>query len=271
LKSTALDDPAPGASNAVFAQRLADCARHSEATARELAAFGVTLSHDLRAPLRSIEGFSRLLLQPPHFEQLDETGQDYLQRIHRASLHLSQMMDEMLQLVRLAQGGTKSETVDLTSMAHDILAGLKLTAPTRLTDIVVDPDMLLTGDSKLLRVVLENLLDNAWKFSSKGEVVRISLGCVSDEGVSAICVRDHGVGFEQRYADRLFRAFSRLHNDPQFEGLGIGLAKAQRAIHAQGGRIWARAQAGAGAAFYFTLPGLTATPVGATDRHHGKE
>ena len=156
-------------------------------------------------------------------------------------------------------------------MAHDILASLKLTAPARLTEIVVDPDLVLTGDPQLLRLVMENLLNNAWKFSRKSDVVRISLGRVSDAGVSAICVRDHGVGFEQRYADRLFRAFSRLHNDPQFEGLGVGLAKVQRAIHAQGGRIWARAQAGAGAAFYFTLPGLTPTPVGATDRHHGEE
>jgi len=270
LQSTAPDDTAPGASNASFEKRLAECALQNEATARELAALGATLSHDLRAPLRSIEGFSRLLLEPPHFEQLDETGQDYLQRIHRASLHLSRMMEEMLQLVRLAQGGTKSETVDLTSMAHDILESLKQSAPSRLTEFVVDPDMVLTGDSRLLRLVLENLLGNAWKFSGKNEVVRIFLGCVSDEGVSAICVRDHGVGFEQRYADRLFRAFSRLHSDPQFEGLGIGLAKAQRAIHAQGGRIWTRAQAGAGAVFYFTLPGLTATPVGATDRHHGE-
>jgi light-regulated signal transduction histidine kinase (bacteriophytochrome) len=271
LKSTAPDEPAPGASNAVLEQRLVDCALQGEATARELAAFGVTLSHDLRAPLRSIEGFSRLLLQPPHFEQLDDIGQDYLQRIHRASLQLSQMMDEMLQLIRLAQSGIKSETVDLTGMAHDILANLKLTAPARLTEIVVDPNIVLTGDSRLLRLVLENLLGNAWKFSGKSEVVRIFLGRVSDAGVSAICVRDLGVGFEQRYADRLFRAFSRLHNDPQFEGLGVGLAKVQRAIHAQGGRIWARAQAGAGAAFYFTLPGLTPTPVGATDRHHGEK
>jgi light-regulated signal transduction histidine kinase (bacteriophytochrome) len=271
LKSTAPDEPASSALTAVFEQRLADCALQSEATARELVAFGASLSHDLRAPLRSIEGFSRLLLQPPHLDQLDETGQDYLKRIHRASLHLSQMMDEMLQLVRLAQTGVKSETVNLTGMAHDILEGLKQAAPPRSTEIVVDPEMVLTGDSRLLRLVLENLLGNAWKFSGKNEVVRIFLGRVSDEGVSAICVRDHGVGFEQRYADRLFRAFSRLHTDPQFAGLGTGLAKAQRAIHAQGGRIWARAQADAGAAFYFTLPGLPPAPGGASDRHHGEK
>jgi signal transduction histidine kinase len=271
LISTAPDDSAPGASNAASKQRLTDCALQSEATARELAALGATLSHDLRAPLRNIEGFSRLLLQPPYFEQLDDTGQDYLQRIHRASLRLSQMMAEMLQLVRLAQGGAKSEAVDLTHMAHDILAGLRLAAPSRLTEIVVEPDMVVTGDSRLLRLVLEILLGNAWKFSGKNEVARICLGRVSDEGVTAICVRDQGVGFEQRHADRLFRAFSRLHNDAQFEGLGMGLAKAQRAIHAHGGRIWAHAQAGAGAAFYFTLPGLANTPAGATDRDHGDE
>jgi signal transduction histidine kinase len=261
LKSTAPDDPAPCAPEAASKQLLADLALHSEATARELVALGVTLSHDLRAPLRSIEGFSRLLLDPPYVDQLDETGQDYLQRIHKASLRLSNMLEEMLQLVRLAQGGVKSEPVDLTRMARDILADLRRATPTQQVELVIEPDMVVTADSRLLRLVLENLLGNAWKFSRKNKLIRIFLGQVADGGVSAICVRDEGVGFDQGHADRLFRAFSRLHSEAEFEGQGLGLAKAQRAIHAHGGRIWARAQPGAGAAFYFTLPGLVTAPV----------
>ena len=229
-----------------------------EALAHELEAFGATLSHDLRAPLRSIEGFSRLLLQPPFTEQLDMTGQDYVQRVHRASLRLGQMMEDLLQLVRLARDGVKPEPVDLSAMAQAILAGLQAAAPHRRAAIAVEPDIAASGDARLLRLVLENLLGNAWKFTSKNEVANIFFGRADDEGVAAICVRDNGAGFEQKYADKLFRAFQRLHSEAEFEGSGIGLAKAQRAIHAHGGRIWAHGQRGAGAAFYFTLPGQAA-------------
>ena len=259
MTNTAPDEQAPHAFNAELEQRVIDGARQLEATARELDAFGASLSHDLRAPLRSIEGFSRLLLQPPHSEQLDPTGQDYLQRIHRASLRLAQMMDELLQLVRLARTGVKSEHVDLSRMAQDILAGLQAAAPARRAETAVEPDIAVKGDSRLLRLALENLLGNAWKFTSRNEVANIFFGRTADDGVPAICVRDNGAGFEQKYADKLFHAFQRLHGEAEFEGNGIGLAKTQRVMHAHGGRIWARAQRGAGATFFFTLPGLAAT------------
>jgi light-regulated signal transduction histidine kinase (bacteriophytochrome) len=254
LTNTARDEPL----NAELEQRLIDSTLQLEATARELDAFGATLSHDLRAPLRSIEGFSRLLLQPPYIEQLDPTGREHLQRIHRASLRLAQMMDELLQLVRLARSGVNSERVDLSRMARDILAGLQAAAPARRAETVVEPDIAVTGDSRLLRLALENLLGNAWKFTCKNEVTNIFFGRAADGGVPAICVRDNGAGFEQKYADKLFRAFQRLHSEAEFDGAGIGLAKAQRVMHAHGGRIWARAERGAGAAFYFTLPGMAA-------------
>jgi signal transduction histidine kinase len=258
LSSTAQDAQALLAANAKLEQRIVEYALQLEVAARELEAFGASLSHDLRAPLRSIEGFSRLLLLPPHTEQLDASGRDYVQRIHRASLRLAVMMDEMLQLVRLVRDGVKSERVDLSAMAQDILTGLQAAAPTRRAEVVVEPGIAVPGDPRLLRIVLESLLGNAWKFTGGVEVATIFFGRAVDDSMAAICVRDNGAGFEQKYADRLFRAFQRLHSETEFEGTGTGLAKAQRAIHAHGGRIWARAQRGAGAAFYFTLPGMAA-------------
>ncbi len=252
------DGQAPHALDAELEQCIIDSTRQLEATTRELEAFGSSLSHDLRAPLRSIEGFSWLLLQPPYTEQLDSTGQDYLQRVHRASLRLAQMIEELLQLVRLARNGVKFERVDLSGMAQEILAGLQAAAPARRAEIAVQADIAVTGDARLLRLVLENLLGNAWKFTGRNDLANIFFGRAADGGVAAICVRDNGAGFEQKYAGRLFRAFQRLHGETEFEGAGIGLAKAQRAIHAHGGRIWARGQRGAGAAFYFTLPGMAA-------------
>ena len=256
MTTTAEDKQTLQALNAELQRRVSDCALQLEATARELEAFGSTLSHDLRAPLRSIEGFSRLLLQPPHSEQLDATGRDYLERVHRASLKLGQMMEDMLELVRLARGGVKSEQVDLSQMARQILDALQAAAPERKAKITIEPGITLTGDARLLRIVLENLLGNAWKFTRRKASANIFFGRAIDEATQAICVRDDGVGFEQKYADRLFRAFQRLHSEADFEGGGTGLAKAQRAIHALGGRIWVRGERDVGASFYFTLPGL---------------
>jgi signal transduction histidine kinase len=261
LTSTSQNEQALHVLNAELRQRVLDSALQLEATASELEGFGSTLSHDLRAPLRSIEGFSRLLLDPPYTEQLDATGQDYLQRIHRASLRLAQMMEELLQLVRLTRGGIKSERVDLSCMAQEILTGLQAEAPARRAETAVEPDIVVTGDAQLLRLALDHLIGNAWKFTSKKDAANIFFGRATDDGVPAICVRDNGAGFEQKYADKLFHAFQRLHSGSEFEGSGIGLAKVQRVIHAHGGRVWARAQRGAGANFYFTLPGMTA-PAG---------
>ncbi len=259
MTSTAANAQPARTFDAELERRVIDCTLQLEATARELDAFGASLSHDLRAPLRSIEGFSRLLLQPPYTQQIDPSGLDYLQRIHRASLRLGEMMEEMLQLVRLARGGVKSERVDLSRMGRDILTALQAADPARRVNIAIDPDVAVTGDARLLRLALESLLGNAWKFTRHNEIANISFGRAVDDGVAAICVRDDGAGFEQKYADRLFRAFQRLHSESEFEGSGTGLAKAQRVIHAHGGRIWARAQRGAGAAFYFTLPGMAAS------------
>jgi len=258
LTSSAKDEPSPSGSDADLAQRLVERTLQLAASTRELTEFAATLSHDVRAPLRSIEGFSRILLQPPYIDQIDETGLDYLQRIHQAGLRLMQMTQEMLQLVQIGQGGVQSEQVDLSAMAQQILADLQAGAPTRRADLLVEPGLSVTGDSRLLRLLLENLLGNAWKFTKKNELPRVFMGRATDEGVPAICVRDNGVGFDQQYAGKLFRLFQRLHADAEFEGIGVGLAKAQRAVHAHGGRIWARAKPDIGATFIFTLPGLAA-------------
>jgi len=268
LTSTSQDEQALHALNAELRQRAHDSALQLEATASELEGFGSSLSHDLRAPLRSIEGFSRLLLEPPYTEQLDATGQDYLQRIHRASLRLAQMMEEVLQLVRLARNGVKSERVDLSQMAEEILAGLQAGAPARRAETAVEPDIVVAGDAQLLRLALEHLLGNAWKFTGKQDAARIFFGRETQDGVPAICVRDNGAGFEQKYADKLFRAFQRLHSGSEFEGSGIGLAKVRRAMHAHGGRVWAQGQRGVGASFYFTLPGMAPTAATSTEHSH---
>lgn len=253
VTSTAQQNHPPGLEPG---QPSTDSALRLEALERELEAFGATLSHDLRAPLRSIEGFSRLLLQEPYTVQLDPTGQDYVQRIHRASQRLAHMMEDLLHLLRLARNGIRSERIDLSAMALDILSGLQAAAPERRAEITVQPDITVIGDAKLLHLALENLIGNAWKFTRGKEVANIFFGRADADGVAATCVRDNGAGFEQKYADRLFGAFQRLHSETEFEGNGIGLAQAQRALHAHGGRIWARGQRGAGAVFYFTLPGM---------------
>jgi signal transduction histidine kinase len=164
----------------------------------------------------------------------------------------------MLHLLRLARGGVRSERVDLSRMAQEIVDALRASAPARRAETAIEPGIAVTGDARLLRLALENLLGNAWKFTSRNEVANIFFGRAADDGVAAICVRDDGAGFEQKYADRLFRAFQRLHSEAEFEGSGTGLAKVQRVMHAHGGRVWARAERGAGASFYFTLPGMAA-------------
>lgn len=264
LPNTIHDDAALLARNAELERRVLDRTAQLEATERELQAFGATLSHDLRAPLRSIEGFSRLLLQQCS-QQLDATGQDYLQRVHRASLRLAQMMDDLLQLVRLARDGVRSERVDLSRMAEDILAALRAADAQRSVETTLEPGIVVTGDARLLRLCLESLLGNAWKFTSRTADAQIFFGRDSDAGVPALCVRDNGAGFEQKYSDKLFRAFQRLHGESEFEGSGMGLARAQRVVLAHGGRIWARSQRGAGAAFYFTLPDRAATGATGTN------
>ena len=220
-----------------------------------LESFSYSVSHDLRSPLRSINGFSQLLLEEQN-DRLDEQGQAYLQRILAATRRMARLIDDLLQLSRLSRHEMSREVVDLSGLAMNIVANLKQLSPERTVDVSIAPAMSVTGDPGLLRIMLENLLGNAWKYSSKTQHAYIEFARTSVDGGNCYYVRDNGVGFDMRYADKLFVAFQRLHGD-EFEGTGIGLVTVERIVKRHGGRIWADAPPGEGATFYFTLGGAS--------------
>ncbi|MDQ4126619.1 MAG: PAS domain S-box protein [Actinomycetota bacterium] len=218
----------------------------------ELEQFSYSVSHDLRAPLRSIDGFSQILLED-YADRLDEEGRAYLGRVRAASQHMGHLMDDLLDLSRVSRGPLRSGRVDLSALAREIVEELEWSQPGREAEFVVEDGLEAEGDARLLAVALENLLGNAWKFTSKKPAARIEFGSISEHETRVYYVRDDGAGFDAAYAERLFGAFQRLHNDDDFEGTGIGLATVQRVIHRHGGRLWAEGEVGKGATFYFTL------------------
>ena len=218
----------------------------------ELEAFAYSASHDLRQPLRGLDGFSKALLED-YGDTLDERGQDYLQRIRVAAKRAGLMIDGLLTLSRVSRAGFREETVDLSGLAREIWASIQMEDPERRVEFEVRPEMVVTGDSRLLRLALQNLLVNAWKFSSTKTTPRVGVGLVDDAPTPTCFVRDNGVGFDPTYAQKLFSQFRRMHKQEEFPGTGIGLATVQRIVHRHGGRIWADAQPGLGATFYFTL------------------
>lgn len=238
--------------NTELERRVAERTTQLAAANEELEAFSYSVSHDLRAPLRSIDGFSLALLED-YRDRLDATGKDYLVRVRSASQRMAGLIDDMLQLSRLTRGALKLERVDLSAMAREIATDLRERDPQRQVDVLIAENLYATGDARLLRSVLENLLGNAWKFTGKHPRARIEFGTVTRDGQSAFFVRDDGAGFKMAYADKLFKPFSRLHTQAEFEGSGIGLATIQRVIHRHGGRVWAEAEVERGATFYFTL------------------
>ena len=219
---------------------------------KELEAFSYSVSHDLRAPLRSIDGFSQALLED-YEEKIDGDGKDYLRRVRAASQRMAQLIDDLLNLSRVARSEISRSRVDLTAIANSVAAALKETEPQRAAEFVIEAGMTATGDARLLRIVLENLMGNAWKFTRRQPQTRIELGTAEEAGKTVHYVRDNGVGFDMTYAGKLFGAFQRLHAMNEFEGTGIGLATVQRIITRHGGRIWANAAVNEGATFYFTL------------------
>jgi light-regulated signal transduction histidine kinase (bacteriophytochrome) len=221
-----------------------------EATSRELEAFSYSVSHDLRAPLRSIDGFSQAL-EEDNGPQLDEIGKGHLKRVREATRRMSSLIDDLLRLARVSRGDLAREIVDLSAVARATLERLKRSDPQRQVELVIPEHLMARGDPRLLGVAMENLLSNAWKFTSKLPVAHIELGM--QPGKNVYFVRDDGAGFDMRFADRLFGAFQRLHPASEFEGTGVGLATVQRIIRRHGGRIWADAAVGRGATFYFTL------------------
>jgi light-regulated signal transduction histidine kinase (bacteriophytochrome) len=224
-----------------------------EASNRELESFSYSVSHDLRAPLRSIDGFSQALMED-YYDQLDTTAKDFLTRIRTATQRMGKLIDDLLALSRLTRQEMKHEPVDLSAMARAIANELQQNHPDRHVAITIQDGLYASGDSHLLSLVVKNLLDNAWKFTSKQAQARIEFGATLQPDEKLIYfVRDDGAGFDMTYADKLFGAFQRLHNLREFPGTGVGLATVQRIIHRHGGRIWAEAAVNQGATFYFTL------------------
>ena len=227
---------------------------------KELEAFSYSVSHDLRTPLRGIDGFSQALLED-HAEQLPEKGRDYLRRIRAAAQRMAELIDDLLRLSRVSRADFKRERVDLSAIVGSVVIELQRAQQGRVLAVKTERDVIASADPRLIRITFENLLGNAWKFTSKTADPVIEFGVREQAGERVFFVRDNGAGFDMKYAERLFGAFQRLHSDREFPGTGIGLATVQRIIHRHGGRIWVDAVVGKGAMFSFTLP---SEPTGAT-------
>ena len=238
--------------NLQLEQRVQERTAELAAANQELEAFSYSVSHDLRAPLRSINGFSQALIEDCG-AQLDKTALDYLERVRRASQHMGLLIDDLLDLARVTRRELRRERVDLSAMVHDIVAELRKAHPERSVEAIIAPALYAVGDARLLRVVLTNLLTNAWKFTRRQPQAKIEFDATQQDGKTVYFVRDDGAGFNMAYADKLFTPFQRLHSGAEFEGHGVGLATVQRIISRHGGRVWAEGEVERGAAFYFCL------------------
>jgi signal transduction histidine kinase len=220
---------------------------------QELEAFSYSVSHDLRAPLRTIDCFSQFL-EEEQATELGDKGRDYLQHIRHATQRMGQLIEDLLQLARVSKAEVQKEDFDLSALARDVMAELQTAAPERGLQLDIADGMMAHGDPRLLQIVLENLLSNAWKFTSKKPQSEITVGVqTAASGTPTYFVQDNGAGFNMAYANKLFGPLERLHTESEFPGTGIGLATVQRIILKHGGRIWADAAVGRGATFYFTL------------------
>jgi signal transduction histidine kinase len=220
---------------------------------RELEAFSYSVAHDLRAPLRGMSGFAGILLED-YEDKLDAEGVDCLHEIQDCAVSMAGLIDALLSLARVTRTALRPESVDLSAVARSIAARLAAQEPDRLTEVLIDDDLRAHLDPQLAENLLENLLGNAWKFTSKVSPARIELRSTEQDGSSAFLVRDNGAGFDSEHASKLFAPFQRLHSVTEFPGTGIGLATVQRIVNRHGGRIWAQGAVDAGATFFFTLP-----------------
>jgi light-regulated signal transduction histidine kinase (bacteriophytochrome) len=223
-----------------------------ELARKELEAFSYSVSHDLRAPLRVVDGFSKILLDK-HGAKLDEEGRQYLERVRGGAQKLASLIEDLLGLSRIARAPLKKEVIGLTEMARTVIGELREKEPSRKVMIEIADRLVAFGDARLISRVLASLLGNAWKFTAKEPEARIAVGQEEQGNESVFFVRDNGVRFKMTYADKLFAPFQRLHGESEFEGNGIGLAIAQRIIARHGGRIWADSAPGKGTTIFFTL------------------
>ncbi|HYE74437.1 MAG TPA: ATP-binding protein [Blastocatellia bacterium] len=233
-------------------QRVRDRTAALELANKELEAFSYAVSHDLRAPLRHIEGFAKILLEDCA-DSLNEEGKGYLNHINRAIERMGQIIKDLLALSRSGQIPAVKGQVDLSQMAREIIAQLKAAEPNRQIEYEIADGLYANGDANLLRIALENLLSNAWKFTSKCAQPCIEVGVATKDGQQAFFVRDNGAGFDMSRSDKLFGVFQRLHSEKDFPGTGIGLATVQRIVQSHGGKIWAESAVNQGTTFYFTL------------------
>ena len=235
-----------------LAETRAELVRDLEHKNRELESFSYAVSHDLRAPLRRIESFGRAV-QESQAARLDDAGRRYLDRVREASRQMSQLIDDVLYLARVTRAEMREQELDLSALVTLLLDRMLEAEPGRQVEIKVRPGVTVTADGQLLRIAVENLLENAWKFTSKTPAARIEFGVTNMAGEPTYFVRDNGAGFDMAYADRLFGPFQRLHPSSEFPGTGIGLATVQRIIHRHGGRVWAEGMPGQGATLHFTI------------------
>jgi len=223
-----------------------------ELTNQELETFSYSVSHDLRAPVRSIDGFSAILEQD-YGDRLDDRGRDCLTRVRAAAHRMYTLIDALLLLSRVTREEMRRDVVDLSAVARSVATELHRTQPDREVEFVIPPGIIAIGDGSLIRVMFENLLGNSWKFTSRQPTARIEFGTMMQDGISLYFVRDNGAGFDMAYGDKLFGAFQRLHTSEEFPGTGIGLATVHRIVRRHGGTVRAEGEVGKGAAFYFTL------------------
>ena len=223
-----------------------------EASNKELEAFSYSASHDLRAPLRTIDGFSQALLEDCE-DKLDIQGKDYLIRIRAATRRMADLIEDLLKLSRITRTEMNIEKINLTRIARSIIDELQKSQPLRHVEIKIADGLEDAADSRLMRITLDNLLGNAWKFTEKQAKAVIEFVCTEEGGKKVYFIRDNGVGFDMAYVDKLFVPFQRLHNEEEFPGTGIGLALVRRIIHRHGGKVWTEGQTGKGATFYFSL------------------
>jgi len=233
-------------------RELRDKNRALDAANRELEAFSYSVSHDLRTPLRAIDGFSQALVED-YADRLDARGTDYLRRVRAAAQRMGELIDAMLSLSRITRVPVKRERVDLGEIARGVADEISRRAGDRAVTFAIAPDLIAEADAQLVRVLLDNLVGNAWKFSAKTEGARIEIGSTVKDKETVFFVRDNGAGFDMQYADKLFAPFQRLHSDAEFAGTGIGLATVRRVVDRHGGRVWAEGEIGRGATISFTL------------------
>ena len=245
--------PLPGGALALVLSRSSKVVAEAQQQVNESESFIFTLSHDLRSPIRTVDGFARILKED-YGHQLDRVGNDHVDRVISGAARMNLMIDAMLALARLSLQPLAHQRVDLSQLAGYVLDDLQRAAPGRTVELEVEPGLTAWGDPTLLRLVLENLLGNAWKYTGRTAQAKIHLRCTQQGGKKAFEVRDNGAGFDMRSSERLFGLFQRLHSASDFPGHGVGLASVRRIVQRHGGQIWAEAEVGRGAAFYFTLP-----------------